>query len=548
MYRLAEKNYSILLKIICILLFVITASSYSTARNDNIYNICDYGAVGDGYYLNTTAIHAAVNECSETGGIVYFPAGKYLTGTIFMKSNVTLHLSKGAVLLGSTNLHDYPDKIPQIRSYTDNYATQSLIYAENLYNIAITGQGVINGQGEFFQVPKGMSGANADIYKNRPFIIRFIKCKKVLIENVTMLNSAMWMQHYLACDHLMVRGITVYNHCNRNNDMIDIDGCSNVTISDCFADTDDDAITLKSTSENISENIVITNCVVSTHCNAVKLGTESNGGFKNITISNIVVKPSKDDESLYGQRQGTGGIALKMVDGGILDGVTISNIIIKGPRAPLFLRLGNRARPYKEGMGYIPVGKFRNVNISNIIASGADDLGCSITGLPDCLIENVSLSNIRIAFTGGGTKEDAGKEIQENAKEYPRAPMFGKLPAYGLYIRHAKGISLNNIDFSFEGTDFRPALICDDVKGLDITGFRAKGTMESESLIKLKNTDDVFIHSCRPLNDIGLFLSVQGTNSKNINLSGNFLSSAQKIYRTDYEAGADAVKLNGNIK
>jgi polygalacturonase len=114
-------------------------------------------------------------------------------------------------------------------------------------------------------------------------------CRNVLVRNINLRNSAMWMQHYLACEDLTVSGIKVFNHANQNNDMIDIDGCRNVIISDCYGDTDDDALTFKSTSPYTCENITVTNCILSSHCNAIKCGTESTGGFKNITISNCVI-------------------------------------------------------------------------------------------------------------------------------------------------------------------------------------------------------------------------------------------------------------------
>ncbi len=158
----------------------------------------------------------------------------------------------------------------------------------------------------------------------------------MLVEDVHLQNSAMWMQHYLACDHVHIRGIRVSNHVNGNNDGIDIDGCHDVLVSNCIIDSDDDAICLKATSPRSNENVTITNCVLSSVCNALKMGTESTGGCKNLTVSNCAIhKPG-------GARRGIAGIALEIVDGGNLDRVTISNITIDGYLSPIFLRLGNR--------------------------------------------------------------------------------------------------------------------------------------------------------------------------------------------------------------
>ncbi len=188
----------------------------------------------------------------------------------------------------------------------------------------------------------------------------------------------MWMQQYLACEYLTVRGINVFNHSNKNNDMIDIDGCKNVIISDCFGDSDDDALTFKSTSGRINENITVTNCVLSSHVNAIKLGTEAIGGFKNITISNVVIKPSEKVETIYGTSKGVGGIILEMVDGGIMDGINISNVRIDGVQTPIFLRLGNRGRTIRPDMKKPSVGIMRNISLSNISATGASEIGSSI--------------------------------------------------------------------------------------------------------------------------------------------------------------------------
>ena len=180
--------------------------------------------------------------------------------------------------------------------------------------------------------------------------------------------------------------------------------------------------------------MVVANCVLSTACNALKLGTESNGGFENIAISNCTIYDTR-----------LAGIALEMVDGGVLDRVTISNIVMNGVATPIFIRLGDRARPFTEGGARPPVGKLRNVSIANVQAAGAGGVGCAIAGLPGHAIENVVLENLRLTFAGGGKRADARREIPENAEKYPEHSMFGTLPAYGFYCRHVKGLSLRNI-------------------------------------------------------------------------------------------------------
>ncbi|MEW6235358.1 MAG: glycosyl hydrolase family 28 protein, partial [Candidatus Omnitrophota bacterium] len=273
-------------------LFLTSVLAFADSPQKPFYNILDYGAVADGKTLNTQAIQSAIDDAAQAGGgVVLIPAGSFLTGAIFMKSRLTLHLQSGAALLGSKDIVDYATTIPQIRSYTDNYVKQSLIYGENLEDIAITGRGTIDGQGAAFRWKE---------YKNRPYIIRFISCRHVLIEDIFLKNSPMWMQHYLACEDVTVRGIRVVNHSTYNNDGIDIDSCRNVRISDCSFDSDDDALCLKSTTGRPCEDIAITNCVLSSHCNAFKMGTESNGGFTDIAVSNLSIHSPRDAQQDYG--------------------------------------------------------------------------------------------------------------------------------------------------------------------------------------------------------------------------------------------------------
>jgi len=489
-----------------------------------IYNVYDFGATGNGKTLDSPAIQKAIDTCTANGGgEVLLPAGVFLSGALVLKDHVTLHISEGAVLLGSKNIGDYKEFRPSIPSYNDSFLKYSLIYAENATNIALIGKGKIDGQGGSFEVK---TKKKPDRYMNRPYIIRLVACKNVRVEDLTLTNSAMWMQHYFACEDVYIRGLNVYNHCNKNNDMIDIDGCKNVVVSNCIGDTDDDAMTIKSTSGIVSENITITNCVLSSHCNAIKCGTESHAGFRNITISNCVVKPSAHPTKIYGHPTGISGITLGLVDGGVMNGVTISNIRIDGTLVPIYLRLGDRGRIYKEGMERPPVGQYRNVRISNVVATGADTLGCSITGLPGHPVENIHLSDISITFKGGGTVADAQVNVPELPAHYPESTMFGKLPAYGFYVRHAKNISMQNINLTFENEDQRPALVCDDVHGMNINGFYAQGVPKTPELIRLVDSKDVFITNSRPLNEVGLFLNVEGESSERIGVLNNDLRLA----------------------
>jgi hypothetical protein len=409
-----------------------TSPALSALAADQVVDVRDCGATPDGKTLCTRALQMAVDRCASAGGgTVYLPAGKWLSGTITMKSHVTLLLDAGCVLLGSTDPGDYPETRPAVRSYTDAYVCQSLIAGEDLDDIAIRGSGTIDGNGAAFRWKE---------YQNRPYLIRLVNCRDVLVEGVKLRNSAMWMQHYLACDRVRIVGITVWNHATYNNDGVDIDACHDVTISNCMIDSDDDALCLKSTLERACKNVTVSNCVLSSHANAIKMGTESNGGFQNITITNCTICSPRYSQVTYGCQRGLAGIALEIVDGGDLDGVVLSNIAMRGVTVPIFIRLGNRARPFKPGMPKPEVGRFRNVSLNNIVATGVSNVGCSITGLPQHPVENVTFRDIRIEFEGGGSRAEAGKQVPEKADSYPESTMFGVLPAYGFYCRHARGL------------------------------------------------------------------------------------------------------------
>lgn len=462
--------------------------------NSEQINPIEYGAVGDAKTVCTHAIQESIDRCAAVGGgIVCLPRGRYVTGTLFLKSGVTLDLEEDCILLGSTDLSHYRRAVPKtFRSYTDIYTEKSLIYAESEHDVAITGQGTIDGQGQEFSGP----------YLKRPYGIRFVTCTDVRVENVTLRNSAMWMQHYLACDRVTIRGIKVWNHSNINNDMIDIDGCHDVLITECIGDSSDDGITIKSSCDRPCENVTVANCTVASHCSAIKCGTESNGGFKNIHIADCIVVPSKQRHVINGCHQGWAGLALEIVDGGTLDNVTADNITIDGSVAPIFMRLGDRGRPVGPDRSRPAIGSMRNISLSNIKATGGNSLGCVIAGLEGNEIENVTMRDLDFSFKGGGTRQDMTRCFTELPNDYPESVMFtkrvigpiaegdlapdtfrlrgetcsmGRLPAYGLFFWHVKNVSLENISLSTLTPDERPAVIFEDAVGAVIDGQGADG-------------------------------------------------------------------------
>ena len=450
------------MKRLCTVLLGTACALLAQARD---YVITDYGAKSDTTVLSTAALQQCIDRCSaDGGGRVVIPAGHYKTGTIVLKSNVHLHLEFGATLYGSTQLSDYRRMKSDYQSLRTHTETIQLIYADSVHNVVIDGYGTIDGRGSVF--PK-LSWNDEGI--TRPHLLRFIQSSDIVIRDITLRNSGCWMQHYLACDRLRISGIKVFNRNNYNNDALDLDGCHDVVVSDMVADSDDDGITLKSTSPRLCEDITIQNCIVSSHCNAIKLGTETNGGFRNILIQGIVVKPSSDQSSrFFGWPIGSSALSLEIVDGGTMENVAVSDLTVTGTESPIFVRLGHRGRGWMPGQHIEAVGQMRGLTIDNVHVRDAGRFGCSISGLPGHPVEDVRVANVSIHHQGGITTDSIAaitRAVQdEKAAEYPEATMWGPLPAKGFYVRHARNVTLDNIQVTTTLPDVRPLFVREDVE------------------------------------------------------------------------------------
>ena len=489
-------------------------------------NVLDFGAVPDGKTLTTEAIQKAIDKCSLTGGgTVSVPPGTYLTHTIFLKSGVNLNIQKGAVILGDTKPSAF---------------SRAVIFAENIENAAITGMGVINGQGFAKDFP--MKG-------QRHNDVCLLNCKNITVQDVTMINAPTWVFRILGCDWVMVRGVKIYSYANQNNDGIDIDA-KNVTISDCIIDSEDDAICLKSDNPKfLVENIAITNCIIGTNCNAIKFGTSSNCGFKNIAISNCVIRwpaaaakiPPRS--TLKGCELDTimeVGIALEVVDGGFMDQVTISNITMTGIQTPLFIRLGSRKGP----------GSLKNVIISNITATDETMLNSSITGIPGSYVENVILKDFIFTSKGTGTLVEANAVVPENEKSYPQTNVvFGySVPAYGMYVRHVRNLSMENFIFNLKAPDERPAVVLDDCHNIRINNFDVDIPAKNQPLIRLVQSTNVTISGYQSVDPVANLLMAEGELTRDIKVTGNDLSRVKEVVKFKNGCKETAVKQLNNFK
>jgi len=447
------------------------------------FEVADFGIRADGRTLNTRAIQAAINHVHGVGGgRLVFRAGNYVTGTLYLKSNVTLHLEEGASLLGSNNPFDY---------VKDPYVNwQSMIFAIKQRNIGITGKGTINGRGfetAMNAVQYVHSGIIEDELKldrvrewNRPENIYFRECINVTIQDITLRDPGSWNQTYDQCDSLFVERIKVDSKSYWNNDGIDVVDCRNVIIRDSYFDAADDAICFKShDAEAYCDNILVENCVARSSASALKFGTVSRGGFKNFVVRNLTVYDTYRS-----------AITFATVDGGFIENITVDGVRSINTGNVIFLRIGER---WSEGKG----PSMKDIVIRNVYAEvplEKPDAGynyegpiedmprnispASIVGLPGYKIENVRLENIEMVYPGGsnplfayrGTTPEELDSIPEMADSYPEFSQFKELPAWGFYIRHAKNVDFVNVKFKAARKDYRPAIVADDLTGGSWTG------------------------------------------------------------------------------
>jgi polygalacturonase len=447
------------------------------------YIATEFGVKNDGITLNTCSIQKAIDFIHENGGgRLVFESGNYVTGSIYLKSNVTLQLNYGATILGSTNPFDYvKDK---------KIGWMSMIFAVNQENIGITGKGTINGRG--FTTANNMvnyihRGVYTDPLKydrpnetNRPQNIYFRECANIVITDITLRDPASWNQTYDQCKNLYVDHITVDSKSYWNNDGIDVVDCDGVVIKNSYFDAADDVLCFKSHSaQHMCQNVVVDNCVGRSSANGLKFGTVSRGGFKNFKVTNLTIFDTFRS-----------AITFAAVDGG-----EIENIVIDGVRSintgnVIYLRIGDRWSSGKKPY-------MKNITISNVYAEvplGKPDVGynfegpiedlprnvspASIVGLVENKIQNVTLKNIQIVYPGSGNPLYAKRGltpaeldgIPEMREAYPEFSQFKELPAWGFYVRHAEGINFENVTFTALKKDYRPSVVLDDVKNATFSG------------------------------------------------------------------------------
>ncbi|HZP82409.1 MAG TPA: glycosyl hydrolase family 28 protein [Chthonomonadaceae bacterium] len=490
-----------------------------------VQDVRAYGAKGDGTTKDTAAVQAALDAAArQGGGDIVFPPGRYLCGTLHLKSHLTLRLLSGATLASSPDPADFDpyEKLPY-ETHSDRETSDfhlALLAGQNIEDVAIVGQGTIDGN-------RTRRGNRSDQGGPKPIALK--NCQRITLRDITVRNAPNYAISFLGCDYVNVDGVSIRNG---YADGIDPDCCRHVRIANCFVDSYDDAICLKASLalgvRRSTEHVTITNCVLTTSSNFFKMGTESSGDFKNIAVSNCVMFRRT-------HARDSAGLAIETVDGANIEGLTIANISMQDVFCPLFLRLGNRGR----GLNPPTPGTLRDVSITHIVATGAT-MTCSLTGLPGHPVERVSVENMQVTMQGGATAA-SGLDVPELAEKYPESNMFGTLPAYDIYCRHVDGLTLRNLRLRTAQPDARPALICDDARDLELNGLQIETLASGQPAIWLHQSLGALVQGCRLGFPTAHFARVTGSATRDVRFLGNDLPHVAKPLEIGPEVSKSAI-------
>ncbi len=491
-----------------------------------------FGALGDGKSNDTAPIQRAIDKCSQSGGGVASASQRR-----FSHRHVNAAKPRGIAsdLDGRPAGHSgSPPNTTPTKKEPYKILNRSLIFAEGCEHIAITGQGVIDGQG-------GLWREDVAADRPRPILVRLRDCRDVRLDGVLLKDSPAFSVHPINCRQLRIEGLRIDSHVGPITDGIDVDGCHDVFISNCNIRSGDDCIALKTLEPGSTcQDIVITNCILSSDCCAFRCGCDAVGNIERVSMSNCVIRDTH-----------LNGIKIQESMGAVMRDMVFSNIVMDNTAGAISIRLaGWKLGTPKDWLVFDDSnwekGELTNILFDNIRVGAWTNafpkMPISITGTPRTRPRQITFSNIDVTFPGGGTSEEGARQnVPDLERDYPECYMFGVLPAYGLYVHHATGLTLNNVQFHLQSEDLRPAIVCDDVQDLELAGFKADGNVKAESLIRLQDAQRVFIAGSRPLTHVSTFLRVEGPQSREVSLSGNDLELAQKTVDIAQELSGAAV-------
>jgi hypothetical protein len=517
-----------------------------------VYNIRDFGAKGDGKTLDTAALQAAIDTCThDGGGTVLVPSGTFVIGTTELKSNVTLHLAASATLLGSGDGKDYHaiSAIPLSGDSTLVDGNWALLFAVEAKNITVQGSGTIDGQGHLFNnhtpdgkpPPAGISGPQ------RPYHLLFHRCRNIVVRDLELLRCAFHSIRVIQSERVRMEGLYIHNRVNTNNDGFHFISAKYVTVSNCVLLVQDDACALFGSCQFVT----VTNCVFSTRWSVFRFG---GGDVKNITVSNCIIYE-------------TYGCPIKIGAGRMtLENLSFSNLILQDVTGPISVNFSGHNRNEDGGADASPTAFVRNLSFSNIRASvvaeptmsykdmapsihpfpGEQHSCITLNGLGDAWIENVTFDDVHVTYAGGGTAELAAKRnVPQTSREYfgvwgeePVGP-----PAYGLFARNVKGLTLHNVRFTVANPDLRPAIVLDNVQDAAIHALNVQGNPAAESVLRFTKVKDALLNASRVLTPSAAFLQLEGDANANIIVDGGDLTKAASQVALKAGATRAAVKV-----
>lgn len=443
--------------------------------------IKEFGIIADGQTIETQKIQNAIDECSKRGEVLIFDQGIYKTGTLFLQDNSKIILEKGAVISGIPSPEFFADYGGTFVDAVNIVRGKALLVASGVKNIEISGEGKICGNGGLYDKK----------LRERPFLVRFVNCENIRISDVTMMNSISWCFHIDKCKDVRVNSIKVYNRCSGNNDGIDIDSSEDVLIENCDVSTEDDAVCLKSTSQKSCKNIHIKNCRISSDCAGFKIGTESVGDFENVVCEDC------EFYDVYAC-----GIKITLADGAVARDIKIKNVKMRNCTGPIFVSTSLRNREYAGAKRQTP-SKIINLQIENLKADvikgnskGTYNIGIDggkpndpeeylktlydyggwceglggiiISGSTKEYVENIILKNMDITLPGGFMDREHKFKVREMGSLYPEYHRFDPVPAKGIYIRHAKNVSIENVNFTYKQEDIRQEIYTEDAQKIKL--------------------------------------------------------------------------------
>jgi Glycosyl hydrolases family 28 len=508
-----------------------------------VYNIVEFGAKGDGKTLDTAALQSAVDAChKDQGGVVLVPAGVFVIGTVELRSNVTLRIAAGGKLLGSADGKQYhaAEAIPLTGDSTLNDGNVGLLFAVNAENVTVEGPGTIDGQGLQFRSPvRGTPPPSGRGGADRPYHLLFHRCKNLRVRDLTLLDCAFHSIRVIQSSYVWMDGLHIHNRVNSNNDGFHFISCERVHVTNCDVETQDDACALFGTCKLVT----VSDCTFSTRWSVFRFG---GGNPEDVTVSNCVIYET------FGCP-----IKLHFGPGSRAQNISFSNITMHDVTGPISINLNTRRRdnPTAPTSG----GYLRNVSFSGIRGTvvgearqyqdmafpqsyrpGETRQCIVLNALEGSTIENVTFNDIRLTYGGGGTAEEAAREIPQVAGEYFE---MGTPPAYGLYARNVRGLSLRDVRFEVEKADVRPAIVLDHVADADLGGVTAQGNPQAKAVVRMIESHDVLITSPRVLTTAAAFVAVEGAGSKGIVVDGGDVSKAATPVAASAGAARDAVKV-----